>query len=160
MSQQFQPGEVEEILRRAVQSTAPSDSMTRDQLVATARELGMDEVAIDQAIASYREDLQRTQTAEEEKDLRRQFAQERRARMWTDFGSTFSVAVMLVGINFVTSGMSILGMFGWSKWPAGIMTVIAVAGLVEKMFAVPTETKFQEWKLRRQKRLNKATLGG
>jgi hypothetical protein len=147
----FNPEEAEEILRQAVRSDADGQ-FSRDDLVRTAGELGISAEAVEAAIERLHASRRDQAHAESDAALRKQWLEDRRRKYLESVGGMLSVAVMLVGINFLTSGPKFSGMFSWSIWPAGIFAVLIVAETIEQLFKPPTTTEFEKWKDKRSRK--------
>jgi hypothetical protein len=144
----YDDNEAEEILHLALRDSADSGAMTRERLLATASELGISEEAI---VRAEQELARRKETTEREKSDQALFAEYKsyhRGRVFSGLGSWASTSILLLGINFLTSGG-----INWSIWPVGIWGLVEVGHVLEALFSPPSKgEKFERWKRKRLKR--------
>jgi hypothetical protein len=144
-SQHYNDQDAEEILRIASRESAAS-GMSRDTLMKTAEELGISPDAVARAEEQLVMKRQADRIQEEDKELRKQFEDERRGKFMADLWSYFGVNAGLIGIWWFTGH----GYF----WPAWVLFCwgIGVAADFASTFLAKDEAKFQRWKRRRQRK--------
>ncbi len=144
----FSPEEAEEILRRA--SGQAGAGMSRDQLVQTVQEMGLDPAGVDRAIEQMREEARL-------KELRVEFNRRQRSKDWGEVGSWVSVSLLLFGINFFSRHSS-----WWCIWPISIWGFFLLIHLVESWFKQVggREDEFEKWVRRRERKERRLQVGG
>lgn len=137
--QQFSNDEAEAILREAARIDRAFDStqLTRQSLIDTAAELGISPEAVQEAEKRVSE-RQVTDLARQEFSLH--CAQKMREKIV----SWASVSVMLIGINFFTSGFE---GHVWFIYPVGIWGVVVLSEYISYRMNPPErdQSKFEDW---------------
>ncbi|MGE0790798.1 MAG: 2TM domain-containing protein, partial [Sandaracinaceae bacterium] len=145
MTQRYRDEEAQEILKRAFEQQATSeDGFRKDELVEAARELGLDESAIDRAI----EDVERERGTEQ---VRRDLVRRARERWLRNLVSYLVVMGGLVGLN-------VLGLVGmWIAWVA-FGWGIGVAMSTLRAFRQPTDDEVEREQRKRSARAKQAAF--
>jgi hypothetical protein len=132
---QYTPEEAEEILRRALQRQSEA-GLSRDDLVAAAREVGVSEAALVQAA----EEVERGRV---ERDVVARLATEKRAGLLRHVGAYAMTSVALLLLNLMTTLVTVTDQIPrwWSLFPLGLWG-IAVA--VHAMRALGDRAPAQE----------------
>src|SRR5688572_27639254 len=102
--------DAEEILRIASRESA-ANGMSRDVLLKTAEELGISPDAVARAEEQLVMKRQADRIQEEDKELRKQFEDERRGKFMADFWSYLGVNAGLIGIWWFTGHN-----YFWPAW--------------------------------------------
>jgi hypothetical protein len=122
--------EMEEILRRAAERThAQEDAVRHDDLVAAAREVGIDESAIDHVV----EELGGEQ---ETASLVARHVRDERARFWRRFSTFAIVAAFLGAVDVLTPGGP------WIQWVL-LVWGFFLAFFARRAFLPPSEAKIE-----------------
>lgn len=141
----YSDDEVREILRRAVEkSAAPGAGLSRNELIAVARDAGIEPGAVDQAIGTFEWDREVTEEA----------LALRRAGRRKLVSSALTWVIVVAAVWFL-SGFALPG---WVWWPMGVWAVLlalqvkgVLLGSVES--ERPRAERNVEQRRRRQRRL-------
>jgi len=136
----YNEDDAEQILRLASSMSTPIGAMSRDQLLATASELGITPQAVEEAerqIVSSRAEL--SDRAEFDRRVRRDF--------YGHLASYVIVNGFLCGINIVTGG------YFWAVWPLLGWGIGLAFSVVETFFrnSESYQEEFEKWRVKRQR---------
>lgn len=146
MSQdRFGEEEAQEILKLAARQSGAAGDVSRQDLHAMGAELGLSEEQIDAAIRSRREHRQLIED-------RREFRRHLRSKAWGQMSSGLSFAVLLFGINFLTTSNKLEFGSYWAIWPVGFVALFSLVGFLESWRPKDREAEFRRWREKRRRR--------
>jgi len=138
----YEEEEANAILKLASQKSLMG-GLSRDQLLASAAELGISAEAVEEAEATYRNDVS-------ENLLRKEYDRAARREFLSSFTTWLIVNAFLVFIDFRNSGE-----ITWAWWTIGPWGFFILMEIPETFFkgSKDYEKHFQKWLRKREKRL-------
>ncbi|CAN5436694.1 hypothetical protein BH11ARM1_BH11ARM1_10770 [soil metagenome] len=138
----YEEGDAEEILRLAAGKGIGSGSMSHDELVRAAAELGISP----DVVASAAQEYQKGRVGAVD---RAEYDKYRKRALYDSIGKYLSVNLMLFAINFVASRGH-----WWFIWPAGFMLIPVIKEVVSFYYrgSGDYERGFERWKAKRDRK--------
>ena len=146
--------QAQEILSMAARTSMGSGDISRDQLLATAAELG---IRPEELIHAENAFLAKQQLASDRVAFRRHKGKE----FYREFSRWLSLAILLYGICFVTRGFELRGLLDdWPKWPVGFMGLFVVKNAIEVCLDLTLNrgAVFEKWRQKHGKPLTPNSL--
>lgn len=143
--------EAEAILREAARlDRSGGSAQSRNRLIATAAELGISEHAVREAEMRVAESIQLDRD-------RAEFELSRKSKFRDEVVSYIGTSILLLGINFFTTGFSMHLTGMWSLWVVGIWGFSILSDMFQYYFRSKEreQAAFEKW---RQKRALKSNL--
>lgn len=144
-SERFGEDEAQEILKLAARQSAGGGTVSRDELWSMGAELGLSREQIEAAIR------QRTEQRELAED-RKAFARYRRSKAWSQVSSGLSFAVLLFGLNFLTTSNKLDFGSYWAIWPVGFVALFSLVGFLESWRPKDRQAEFERWRAKRREK--------
>lgn len=144
----FSDQEAEAILSEAARIDGVGQSQqSRQHLITAAAELGISKEAVLEA------ELRIAEGRQLETD-RSEYLRQRNGRLVEEVWSYLGTSVMLLGINFFTSGMKWTFPHMWSIWVVGILLACLVNEVMTALFGSPEKQQraFEKWRTKKQRR--------
>ena len=136
-NEHFSEDEAQQILHLATHD-AVSRSMTKEQLVQAAAEMGISPDAIDRAAAKILAER-------EENQDRLQYVRQKRKGLYSDLFSYLSVNSVCLVIWLMTGKE-----YFWPGWVIGPWGLFLAFDIIQTLLKIPDEDEFQKWRRRRQ----------
>ena len=147
MNQFYSEEEAQQILSMAAREAA-SNSMTHDELVRAAAEMGISPEAIEQAKVEIEKQKAELRGIEETKALKKEYRRYRWSQAWSSLGGVVSAAVFCTGLWWITGRGYYWPFWVWI-WP--VLNFVACS--IGALFPGPKQQRrYERWLERRSRR--------
>ena len=146
----YSEDEAEAILREAARlDRSGGSAQSRERLLATAAELGISEQAVREAEGRVAENMQLDRD-------RAEFELSRKSKFREQVASYVGTSIMLLGINFLTTGFSMRLSGMWSLWVVGIWGFSIISDMFQYYFRSKEreQVAFEKWRQKKSLKTN------